>query len=38
MGFATVTRDGAVLTVTIDREERRNALHSPAHFDSCTRR
>jgi enoyl-CoA hydratase/carnithine racemase len=33
MGFATVTQDGAVLTVTIDREERRNALHSPAHFE-----
>jgi enoyl-CoA hydratase/carnithine racemase len=38
MGFATVTRDGAVLTVTIDREERRNALHPPAHFEACTRR
>jgi enoyl-CoA hydratase/carnithine racemase len=38
MGFATVTRDGAVLTVTIDREERRNALHSPAHFEACTGR
>jgi len=33
MGFAKVTRDGAVLTVTIDRQERRNALHSPAHFE-----
>jgi enoyl-CoA hydratase/carnithine racemase len=33
MGFATVTRDGAILTVTIDRQERLNALHSPAHFE-----
>ena len=33
MGFAKVTQDGAILTVTIDRQERRNALHSPAHFE-----
>lgn len=33
MGFAAVTQDGAILTVTINREERLNALHSPAHFE-----
>jgi enoyl-CoA hydratase/carnithine racemase len=33
MGFTTVTQDGAILTVTIDRQERLNALHSPAHFE-----
>jgi enoyl-CoA hydratase/carnithine racemase len=31
--FARVVRDGAVLTVTINRPERSNALHSAAHFE-----
>jgi len=33
MAFATVTQDEAILTVTIDRQGRLNALHSPAHFE-----
>lgn len=31
--FFTAERDGHVLTVTLNRPERMNALHSPAHFE-----
>ncbi|MDA1311272.1 MAG: enoyl-CoA hydratase-related protein [Proteobacteria bacterium] len=31
--FYTAERDGHVLTVTLNRPERMNALHSPAHFE-----
>ena len=31
--YLGVRRDGAVVTVTIDRPERRNALHAPAHAE-----
>ena len=31
--FCSSERDGHVLTVTINRPERMNALHSPAHFE-----
>ena len=31
--FCTAERDGHVLTITINRPERMNALHSPAHYE-----
>ena len=31
--FSFTERDGHVLTVTLNRPERMNALHSPAHFE-----
>ena len=31
--FYTAERTGHVLTVTLNRPERMNALHSPAHFE-----
>jgi crotonobetainyl-CoA hydratase len=31
--FCKAEKDGHVLTVTIDRPERMNALHSPAHYE-----
>jgi len=31
--FITVARDGPVTTVTLNRPEVMNALHSPAHFE-----
>ena len=31
--FSYIERDGHVLTVTLNRPERMNALHSPAHFE-----
>ena len=31
--FCKSERDGHVLIVTIDRPERMNALHSPAHYE-----
>ena len=31
--FSYIKRDGHVLTVTLNRPERMNALHSPAHFE-----
>ena len=31
--YFTADRDGHVLTVTLNRPERMNALHSPAHFE-----
>ena len=31
--FHTAQRDGHVLTVTLNRPDRMNALHSPAHFE-----
>ena len=31
--FCTVERDGRLLTVTLNRPERYNALHFPAHFE-----
>jgi len=34
--FFTAERDGHVLTVTLNRPERMNALHSPAHFELDT--
>lgn len=34
--FFTTERDGHVLTVTLNRPERMNALHSPAHFELDT--
>jgi len=34
--YFTAERDGHVLTVTLNRPERMNALHSPAHFELDT--
>ncbi|MBC8242586.1 MAG: enoyl-CoA hydratase/isomerase family protein, partial [Alphaproteobacteria bacterium] len=31
--FCIAERDGHVLTVTMNRPERMNALHSPSHFE-----
>ncbi|MBM85784.1 MAG: enoyl-CoA hydratase [Rhodospirillaceae bacterium] len=31
--FHTTERDGRVLTITLNRPDRMNALHSPAHFE-----
>ena len=31
--FFNADRDGHVLTITLNRPERMNALHSPAHFE-----
>ncbi|MBH69348.1 MAG: enoyl-CoA hydratase [Rhodospirillaceae bacterium] len=31
--FFTADRDGHILTITLNRPERMNALHSPAHFE-----
>ncbi|MCY3672217.1 MAG: hypothetical protein OXH14_14235 [Alphaproteobacteria bacterium] len=31
--FCTVERDGRLLIVTLNRPERYNALHWPAHFE-----
>ena len=31
--YSTVAREGHILTVTVNRPERMNALHSMAHFE-----
>ena len=31
--FFNADRDGHILTITLNRPERMNALHSPAHFE-----
>ena len=31
--FFKADRDGHILTITLNRPERMNALHSPAHFE-----
>ena len=31
--FFKADKDGHILTITLNRPERMNALHSPAHFE-----